>query len=357
MRTGHRYPYRAPATGIRKLGSAADLSLGRMIYMDLPDELHHYGVRALRHVAALSSGAPVHPSLRVTLNFHPDRVDGGRHLLRELADGGTYLSQFVTGTGNGGLTAYPGGDRWVWEQRMFGGCYDEAPASARPVYGALNFRLRPVGGAPRFGSAHLRLTADAVARATFCYPDSYLQPSAFAVASRMSLIELALADEQDGQGGQGGQDERGGQDEQDERGGQDEQDERGGQDEQADRTRLDKRDMLDDYVEAHVHGPVRLDRDVEALVLDPSYRGTEVDTEAKRLACPVEWHPGFRLSVAEMRRHPGYRGPEFVELGAAIAVDGYLTPRIIGDAVRTGRYDPQALKRVWHYVARFGGPS
>jgi hypothetical protein len=283
-----------------------------MIHMDFPDELHQYGARALRHVTALSDGPPVHPSLRVTLNFHPDRVNAGRHLLRELADGGTYLSQFVTGTGNGGLTAYPGGDRWVWEQRMFGGCYDEAPGHLRPVYGALNFRLRPVGGAPRFGSAHLRLTAEAVTRSTFCYPDSYLQPSAFAVAGRMSLIDLALADEQD---------------------------------------------MLDDYVEAHVHGPVRLDRDVEALVLDPSYRGTEVETLAHRLACPVEWHPGFRLTVAELRRRPEYRGPEYVELGAAIAVDGELTPRIIGDAVRTGRYELQDLKRVWHCLARFGGPA
>nr|WP_239166183.1 DUF3626 domain-containing protein [Actinoplanes italicus] len=229
-----------------------------------------------------------------------------------MGDGGIYLSQFVTGTGNGGLTAFPGGDRWVWEQRIFGGCYDEAPPHLRPVYGALNFRLRPVGGAPRFGSAHLRLTAGAVARSTFCYPDSYLQPSAFAVAGRMSLIGLALADEQD---------------------------------------------MLDDYVEAHVHGPVRLDRDVEALVLDPSYRGTEVETLAHRLPCPVEWHPGLRLPVAELRRHPEYRGPEFVELGAAIAVGGELTPRIIGEAVRTGRYEPQDLKRVWHYVARFGGPA
>ncbi|MEU4623406.1 DUF3626 domain-containing protein [Actinoplanes sp. NPDC023801] len=280
--------------------------------MVLPDDLHPYAVRALQHVTGLSAGPPVDPALRVTLNFHPDRVNAGRHVLRELADGGTYLSQFVTGTGNGGLTAYPGGDRWLWEQRMFGGCYDEAPAPLRPVYGALNFRLRPVGGAPRFGSAHLRLTADAVARSTFCYPDSYLQPSAFAVAGRMSLIDLALADEQD---------------------------------------------MLDDYVEAHVHGPVRLDRDVEALVLDPSYRGTEVETLACRLACPVEWHPGLRLPVAELRRHPEYRGPEFVELGTAIAVDGHLTPRIIGDAARTGRYDQQSLKRVWHYLARFGGPA
>lgn len=31
-----------------------------------------------------------------------------------------------------------------------------------------------------------------------------------------------------------------------------------------------------------------------------------------------------------------------------------LTPDLIGDAARSGEYDPQALKRVWHYVARFG---
>ena len=44
----------------------------------------------------------------------------------------------------------------------------------------------------------------------------------------------------------------------------------------------------------------------------------------------------------------------YVELGLSLARDGYLDPKIIGDAARTGRYDEQALKRVWHYVARFG---
>jgi hypothetical protein len=31
--------------------------------------------------------------------------------------------------------------------------------------------------------------------------------------------------------------------------------------------------------------------------------------------------------------------------------------RILGDASRTGSHDEQALKRVWHYVARFGTPE
>ncbi|ROP29824.1 uncharacterized protein DUF3626 [Couchioplanes caeruleus] len=274
--------------------------------------LHPSCRQALQHVATLSAGPPLEASLRITLNFHPDRIAAGQPLLQALGADGSYLSQFVTGTSNGGLTAHHGGDRWRWEHTMFGGAYDDAPARVRPIYGALNFRHKIVGAAPRFGSAHLRLTAAALARATFCYPDSHLEPTAFAVASRMSLIDLALADQQD---------------------------------------------ELDDYIEAQVHGEVRLDRDVEALVLDPSYRNTDVETAALQLPCPLEWHPGFRLSVAELNRHPEYRGQRYVDLGARLAEDAHLTPRLIGDAARSGHYDQQDLKRVWHYLARFGAPK
>ncbi|SEB69683.1 Protein of unknown function [Streptomyces sp. 2131.1] len=265
--------------------------------------------RALAHVATLASGPPVDPALRVTLNFHPDRLLRGRSVLATMAGTGVYSSQFVTGTSNGGLTARPGGDRWRWESRIFEGAYDTAPAQERPVYGALNFRRYPVGGAPRFGSAHFRLGSPALDRTTFCYPDSFCEPTDFGVASRMGLVELALADRQD---------------------------------------------VLDDYIEAQVHGPVRPDRHVEALVLDPCYRDTAVETAARRLGCPVEWHTGFRLTVDELRRHPGYRGQEYVELGAAIAVDGVLDPRIVGDAACGGRFDARAIKKVWHCLARFG---
>lgn len=119
----------------------------------------------------------------------------------------------------------------------------------------------------------------------------------------------------------------------------------------------DHKDALDDYVEAQVHGVVDLTRDVEALVLDPCYRATPTETAARALACPIEWHGGFTLTTTELRRNPSYRAPEFVDLGVSLARDGRLDPRIIGDASRTGRYDEQALKRVWHYVARFGSPE
>lgn len=277
------------------------------------DRLPDSARRALAHVASSCSGPPLHPDLRVTLNFHPDRnADGRPPMLALLADEGVYRSQFVTGTSNGGLTAYPGGDRWRWESRMFGGAYDTVDPAERPVYGALNYRRRSVGAAHRFGSSHIVMRREVHARTTFCYPDSNLEPADFGVAEHMGLVPMALAADAD---------------------------------------------ALDDHIEAHVHGPVRLDADVEALVLDPSYRGTQVEESANKLPCKIAWHGGFRLTVDELARHPEYRGPRFVDLGRRIAVDGLLSPLIIGEAVRSRRHDPQDLKRVWHCLARFGAPT
>ncbi|TDE97641.1 DUF3626 domain-containing protein [Occultella glacieicola] len=245
----------------------------------------------------------------MTLQFHPDRRVADRSILAAMADDGRYRSQFETGTSNGGLTAHPGGDRWGWESRLFGGAYDGAPSAQRPVYGALNHRRRAVGGAQRFGSAHFRLTAEVNARSTFCYPDSVLKPVDFGVASRMPLIAIADAD---------------------------------------------SADLLDDGIEAHVHGPVRLPVDVEALVLDPCFRGTAVEADAAALGCALEWHPGFRITTHELTAHPTYRGQRFVDLGLRLAVDGVLDAAMIGAAARSGDHDEQDLKRVWHLLARFG---
>jgi len=41
----------------------------------------------------------------------------------------------------------------------------------------------------------------------------------------------------------------------------------------------------------------------------------------------------------------------------SLARDGRLDPSVIGDVSRDNRYDEQALKRVWHCVARFGSPE
>jgi len=193
---------------------------------------------------------------------------------------------------------------------MFGGAYDTARAADRPTYGALDVHRRPIGAAPRFGSAHLRLAATVLDRTTCCFPDSVFDPTAFAPARAAGgLIALALAADVD---------------------------------------------LLDDYVEAQVHGPLRVPDDVEALVLDPSHRGTAVEETAVRLGCPVQWHGGFRLEPAELARHTDYRGPGPVALGLAIAGGEVLDPALLGAAARESRHDPQVLKKVWHLLARFG---
>jgi hypothetical protein len=268
------------------------------------------------HVQERSLGGPIDPALRVTLNFHPDRQHLGLPILRAMARDGRYRNQFETGTGNGGLTAHPGGARWVWEQRIFGGAYDEAPARERPKYGALNHRHWIVGGAPRFGSAHLRLAPHTLARTTFCYPDSVYQPEHFGTASH---LDLASAADDDWVAG--------------------------------------VTEDLDSYVEAHVHGVVDLGSDVEALVLDQVYRGTPVEADAAELPCAVEWHDGFRLDLATVRAHPDYRGAHIVDVAAQVAVEEHLDPAVIGAAVAAGGHDPQDLKRVWHHLARFGRPT
>lgn len=268
--------------------------------------------RALAHVAGLVTGPPLAPGLDVTVHFHPDRLVGEVPLLRHLVTDGVYRSQFETGTSNGGLTAHAGGDRWRWEHRMFGGAYDDAAAGERPKYGSLNYRRRPAGGSVRFGSSHLRLTRDVLRRTTFCYPDSFSEPAAFGTAAHMPLVELAEADHFD---------------------------------------------VLDDHVEAHIHGPLRLDRDVEALVLDPAFRGTDVAAAAAELPFPTVWHHGFVLPVDVLADHSDYRGEDVVRAGKEIAEDGRLDARIVGDAVRSGRYDSQLLKRLWHCVARYGDPA
>jgi hypothetical protein len=271
--------------------------------------------QALAHVAQLSRGWPVDRTLRVTLNFHPDRVVAGRPILLSMAGDGVYRSQFETRMSNGGLTAFPGGDRWLWESRIFGGWYNGVDPSLRPKYGALNHRRRRVGGAPRFGSAHFRLAADVLDRTSFCFPDSVFEPEHFGVATRCELPALADAA---------------------------------------------RRDVLDDYVEAHVHGVIDLESDVEALVLDPSYRGTPVEAHVGELPCPVEWHDGFQLSTDRLKQLATNRDPRFAQTlpfvrGAlSLARGGVLTPERVGEAARSGRHPDAALKRVWLILARFG---
>lgn len=242
----------------------------------------------------------------ITLQFHPDWPFQGGMVIESMAADGLYRSQFSTGSSNGGLTAFPGGDRWRWESRLFTGRYDDGPASGRPVYGAWNRKADPYGGAIRFGSSYVRLRPEAAARTTFCFPDSALEPTDVGDADLLPHL-CRLAD-------------------------------------------ASGLDDLDESVEAHVHGAVRFDTHVEAIVLDPCFMGTDVEATAGRLGCPIEFHPGFR--AASDAFDPDYRGPHIVELARSLGDN--LTPSVVGAAARVGAHPSQRIKQVWHCLARFG---
>jgi hypothetical protein len=254
---------------------------------------------------------------RIVLHFHPGWAFGEGTVLDAIAASGVYRSQWETGTSNGGLTAFPGGNRWRWESRLFEGRYDVADAADRPVYGAWNRREDPYGASPRFGSAYLRLRPELTERATFCWPDSVYEPQATGGLERLEeLCRLADA---------------------------------GVLDPSVGTADLPLDDPLNDYVEAHVHGGLVIGRDVEALVIDPSDRETHAEV-LPQLGCPVEEHPGYRLAAQAIE--PCYRGPVPVELAQALG--GEITPARLAAAARTGQHDPQAIKWLWHCMARFG---
>jgi hypothetical protein len=92
------------------------------------------------------------------------------------------------------------------------------------------------------------------------------------------------------------------------------------------------------------------------LVLDPCYAGSVVEAQARALPVRLEWHSGFSVTIQTIRSHSAYRGERYVELASSLTTDDVLTPALIGRAAAAGRYEPDDLKKVWHYLARFGAP-
>ena len=134
---------------------------------------------------------------------------------------------------------------------------------------------------------------------------------------------------------------------------------------------------LDDYIEAQVHGPVRLAEDVEALVADPSFRqgrvGDLLEELAARFDFGLSWHHGFELDAGEVPAE--FRGPEVRELVRRVATDlgngsGRINAEILGRAARGLVADPerwadhgkraetlQHLEQLWHVLVAYGRPA
>lgn len=244
--------------------------------------------------------------MSVTVQFHPNWPYQSGLVIESMARDGRYRSQFETGISNGGLSAYPTGERWRRESHLFGGMYDFRSPSVRPVYGAWNRNNDAYGGSPRFGSAYLRLRSHVLERTSFCFPDSIRDSCETGDASALGRLG-ALADSSEV-------------------------------------------DYLDDYVEAQIHSGLIFPDDIEAVVLDPCHQSGTVFESARRLECAIEFHPGFQLCTTSI--DTSFRGREPVALARELGT--FITPDTLGRAACDGQYSAQAVKRVWHLLARFG---
>jgi hypothetical protein len=252
----------------------------------------------------------------ITVNFHPDRLLGdGRSVAEHLAAEGVYRSQFETGISNGGL----GGPRAGWEERMFPGVYD-GPVG-RPVYGALNLAGFADGASPRFGSCHLVLRPSVSWRATFSHGDSVTSPEVMGTADAFGAVWAALPAVPAAAAGVAGR-------------------------------------VMDDYVEAQIHGGVTLGEDVTAVVADPSFARTEYEPVLRGLCGVLRWSPGFVLPPAEF---PGdLRGPDVPPLALRVAARygvAVLDAEVVGRAAREPGADLQLVKYLWHILVLRGRPA
>lgn len=293
-------------------------------------------------------------SARLTVNFHPDRIDrDGRTVAGGLLADGRYRSQHETGISNGGRSAVAGGLRNRWERELFGDAYERS-STPRPIYGALDLTRDPHGGSPRFGSSFLVLEHRCIDRATFCFGDSHVGPTDVGTIDAFDPILAGLFESARYGDGLGR-----------------------GLSIAALRQALTRgaehpaRD-LDHYVEAQIHGGVVLERDVASIVLDPSFRDTDVDADfegvATRFDVEVRWHDGSELAADDVPAD--FRGPDMPALALdACRDDGIVDAAAIGRALDAVAFteptpdgDPessprQQFKKLWHCVLRFGTDS
>ena len=302
---------------------------------------------------------------KIGLHFHPDRSNSNMKIVAEsLLEQGIYKSQFETFISNGSTSAYPGGERDLWEKRIFGGAYqlDGTTNNQRPKYGALNLMLHPDGPAPRFGSCYFLLSPKVSYRSTYTYLDSHQNPKEKGTYKEFDLILAALLEEtflRDFAIG-----------------------ERNLTPARlinhlliniekpfTDPANKEPNRNLNHYIEAQVHGDISLKEDVEVLVADSSFQKTYVggimEQICHKYSIDLYWQRGFALMVDEVPSD--FRGPSMPFLAKRIAQKNVIDAKIIGSAVMELNRNPeqwndyesykevlQELKLLWHVLVRYG---
>ncbi|MBN3555599.1 DUF3626 domain-containing protein [Fictibacillus nanhaiensis] len=302
---------------------------------------------------------------RIALHFHPDRPNSSMiNIAEALYQEGIYKSQFETLLSNGSVSAYPGGLRDQWEEQLFGGAYQTKGTTLkeRAKYGALNIMNHADGPAPRFGSCYFLLKPEVSKRATFTYLDSHQNPKEKGTFGEFDMILAALLEEVFTR------------------------DYALGEPNLMvsslirylvhkievpfkDPTEKQVYRNLNHYIEAQVHGDLSLKEDIDFLVADPSFIGTEVGDTLSNLCTKygikLYYHSGFQLSIDQVPSD--FRGPEMAALAKRIAKNQVINAHLIGEAVMdlmrnpgtwTDRGTPsevlQELKLLWHVLVKYG---
>jgi hypothetical protein len=303
---------------------------------------------------------------RVCLHFHPDRLDPENlSVASALFQQGIYKSQFETMLSSGSVSAVPGGERDLWEKQIYGSAYhvEDSAISERPRYGALDLMRHAFGPAPRFGSCYFILKPHVTKNCTFTYLDSHHNPDEKGTLDEFDDIlaalfteaftrDFALGEENlsvprliDLLNGLG--------------------------DIYKAPSHFPIKRNFDHYIEAQIHSIISLSDDVEFLVADPSFKGTDVgqtlEEICKKFGIVLFWHEGFGLKLNEVPTN--FRGPTLPSLAKRVATKEYLDAAMIGEAAKSLRNNPelwsdrgsykevlQELKLLWHVLLKFGKP-
>jgi Protein of unknown function (DUF3626) len=314
-------------------------------------------------LAAMQTGA------RIGLHFHPERLSRtGVSVAEGLLHSGVYTNQFVVGLSSGSPSAFPGGERDLWEHRLFEAAYHAADVTSpgRPKYGALDVMHYPDGPAPRFGSCFFLLRPNVANRSTFTFGGSH-EDGSLERTGTIDVMEPVLAPLL-------AQLERG-----------------SGVFAMADLsvegclTRMAQSfstpfpepalrplgRALDSFIEVQVHGELRIRDDVELLVADPAFRDHPVADVLAAISneyqIPMHWHPGYRMPVREVP--DVFRDYPVRPLAERIAGDGLLDAANIGAAANSVRLNPKMwegwaseddiqtqFRRMWHVLVLTGAP-
>ena len=308
----------------------------------------------------------VQQKAQIAAHFHPDRITAnGLTVVESMQHSGRYLNQFESLVSNGKLDPLQEGERAKWENHLFGDVFSNAPLSLRPKYGALDIARHMDGPCPRFGSCYFVFKAEVSQRATFCFGDSYQTPQTRGTLDTFKpilaetllecferdavlginpirpkqLVERCLHGDLAHQCG-----------------------------DLDTRLAKPKARNLDHYIEAQIHGDISLSKDVESLVADASFMGTDIGDALAKLAqihdIQLAWRPAYRLPVECVP--DDFRGPDMVHLAKQVAIDGDVTAFAIGQAAQRVvdncvglspadvQGELQQLKLLWHVLVKFG---